>query len=600
MSYYSGFVRTPGMWEGPFSTQSPLYPGECREVGGRYYAVGRDGRTKPIEDCVEIKCGRDFEQCARHNTEFEYRHDCAVSKKHKKFWHGRKFKVLMVKAAKKEDENWIYGETVAWEEYTTGAMQMSMEWKLKAKISPSRNYIGLGSLVSDDHGVALITGLDDESGKMTVKGSNGKTKEMNIDDSNRPTKRAKIDDVSMPLEVTSGVKVKEEQYAADTDEEDDRKPSAVTSGVVVKTEDDAYGYETDDEPGKMHPFYGVLEFDVHRMNVQGGGILKCTNLTEDPLSFLWLDKVTEKVGEEDKFNKGGWYFDPPSLDLESMVKDQKVIDLRNENMKLLKEATTAAKEGDFLGRLQEMALSLWKENSTEFQKLIMSIPLSTYENIVLHILNAYERGLRYDEQCVMVHSMATIGTYLLKDSEWLTATKLDDDASEEKHDFNIAFNAIGEWFEDELEYRAALDCYKLILENNDSSDIDPNSLVIALCNAGLACKRMDNYVDALKFYEEAIILGKSEDVDFGYVINNVEILHEEAQEWLGTSGCVASWGTFEGNVKCASCEGPLIECSSCHVIHYCNSNCHKNHWHLHNSITCWGVKRENDAEKDSQ
>ena len=74
---------------------------------------------------------------------------------------------------------------------------------------------------------------------------------------------------------------------------------------------DSDGTLSDDGPSiilwdldKLRPYEGTIDFHVHRMNVQGGGILSKNQLISEAFSMKWLDPVTENEDEEDGFQIG--------------------------------------------------------------------------------------------------------------------------------------------------------------------------------------------------------------------------------------------------------------------------------------------------------
>ena len=37
---------------------------------GQFFTAGDDGQIRPVSEVLKIRCGRDFEKCARWNTIF--------------------------------------------------------------------------------------------------------------------------------------------------------------------------------------------------------------------------------------------------------------------------------------------------------------------------------------------------------------------------------------------------------------------------------------------------------------------------------------------------------------------------------------------------
>jgi hypothetical protein len=64
---------------------------------------------------------------------------------------------------------------------------------------------------------------------------------------------------------------------------------------------------------------------------------------------------------------------------------------------------------------------------------------------------------------------------------------------------------------------------------------------------GLANKRMDNFIEAFKCYEEAIIIKSTANSpnEGQPIIGNGKVLQQAAKEWYGTSGKITSWESPE-------------------------------------------------------
>ena len=156
-------------------------------------------------------------------------------------------------------------------------------------------------------------------------------------------------------------------------------------------------------------------------------------------------------------------------------------------------------------------------------------------------------------------------------------------------------NFVGEWFEQAKEFRAAIWCY-----NQNLTDSDDDYLATLKCNIALAYKKMDNFVDAHKYYEEAILIVNPNAVskeELEMLFNNATALQQEARHWFGTSDHLTPFTSenvsLEANNKCQSCqaEGATKSCSACHLVCYCNIDCQKEHWKKVHKRTCLGKLR---------
>jgi hypothetical protein len=265
-----------------------------------------------------------------------------------------------------------------------------------------------------------------------------------------------------------------------------------------------------------------------------------------------------------------------------------------------------------------------------FRQLLLCIPFFLYADIVLYYLDLNngdgERYRKYDiseadedgirdlldgdwEWCSVFYSLVKIGLYLRHDKEWLNTNSKalaivmqsdDPVAVEEMLDITLVnINGfVGEWFEKEKEFRAAIWCY-----NHNMEYVQDEHLVNLLSNIALANKRMDNFSDAFKYYEEALILGSATGTSqhiMTHLYNNANMLQQAVKDWFGTSGHLPSWSftpedvsSLETNNKCQSCkaEGATKSCSACHLVCYCNTDCQKEHWKKVHKRTCVGKMR---------
>ncbi|KAL3802118.1 hypothetical protein HJC23_010874 [Cyclotella cryptica] len=331
------------------------------------------------------------------------------------------------------------------------------------------------------------------------------------------------------------------------------------------------------ELSELRPFDGTIKFHVRCMNVQGGGVLCHKHMGREAFSMKWLDPVTEKMDEPDGFHDGCWYFDPTQqLDPADLVDDQQVHQLRREFSEMIdKNETAALKE-----LISKMLFEKLKERNTggtwiiaPFQRVLLSVPFLIYTDIVLYFLECLQNKvaegeiddlLVYDGGLV-VYSLVKVGVYLHHDKEWHSAnskleafiTSQSDDPIEVLMDSEIhkTINVAGEWFEDNEEFRAAVWCYSINLANLRNANVmswlpteERNHLLIDLLNyIALANKRMDNFVDAYKYYEEAIVMynSMSSPRQTQPLIKNAKQMQTTAGAWFGTSATIPSWKSSE-------------------------------------------------------
>ena len=420
---------------------------------------------------------------------------------------------------------------------------------------------------------------------------------------------------------------------------------------------------------KLCAYDGQLKFELHRMNVQGGGIIKCDRLSKIldkkiGLSMKWLTPVSESEEDEvdvdqqeslytipgvahglrgvkeklDDTNRGGcWYFDPEQhpLDLSKVVKHYETRELRSKNVKMIEEGEDILEELNLVHQHSVMnSMGLLNE---EFCRVLLSTPFHIFEELVIFILLVVQGGadldadavalleeleLDHPDWCHVFYSIIMAGLYLRQDEEWQQSTsKIESGrwASEGEDDLNLRFdlslyrtiNRVGEWYEDKQEYRAAIWCYthnlKLVRDPNLTfpPSVRKEYLISQLCNIGLANKRMDNFVEASRYYEEAIIECSSEahgsafDRDLMKTLShNAKLMQSESLEWFGSSGEITKWdasasGDDTDNTvsnKCQSCgtDGASKKCSACHLVSYCNVECQTQHWKKAHKLTCLG------------
>jgi hypothetical protein len=392
----------------------------------------------------------------------------------------------------------------------------------------------------------------------------------------------------------------------------------------------------------LRSYDGQLEFDVHRLNVQGGGILKCSKLVQVVnnscgLSMKWLTPVSEKKGD---CNPGEcWYFDPEHQDinLSNVFTDEPFIKgLISQNLDIIE-----GEDGeDGLIVEQQLLLISYLGMPKELCIRLLSTPFLLYEDIVVDYLLLLFQGKvdvedkiakkRLEEMDLdlsnwreIFHAVIVSGMYLRQDPESHRAYSkcdvvLSDEVRDIRDDTSLyrIIDKIGEWFEEQKDYRAAIWCYNLNLKSvRDGNVCFPlialnESLISQLCNIGLSNKRMDNFVEASKYYEEAIVECSSAhssafsraDVKkelMKLLTGNAKKLQEEAKEWFGTSRAITSWKTVDDDDtcitvwKCQSCgsDGAAKKCSACKVA-YCNVECQSNHWKLVHKRTCLGKLKD--------
>ena len=400
------------------------------------------------------------------------------------------------------------------------------------------------------------------------------------------------------------------------------------------------------EMDKLRPYEGTMDFYVRCMNVQGGGILSHDTFppprtSTEKFSLKWLDLVTEKVGEPDRFHKGCWYFDPTQqqLDLASMANDSRVQQLRHDNIKMIEDDETRMLKNKELRKIIfRMLFARLKEeisddalNIVPFQYALLSVPFLVYIDIVMYFLAVYQgehpdgpegyqsvEDLSDDDWCLIFYSLVKIGMHLRKDEEWhksnakFEAHVKSVHESQGETEFNInetmeellynLTSKVGEWFEECDEFRAAIWCYthNLALCRNLDVPVPPEArdrvLVDQLNYIALANKRMDNFVDAYRYYEEAIVAHSVGSESQQPLIDNAKVLQRDSKDWFGTNGRITSWESSKDIIatrKCPTCdaEGAAKKCSACHLVCYCDLDCQRGHWKKVHKYTCLGKLR---------
>ena len=440
-----------------------------------------------------------------------------------------------------------------------------MKWTMYAKmIADSSTPIGIGSLVCHNDKTAIVTDIGD------IKCSDGREESM--------------------YTLTS------------FDNSDDSAPIQC-------------------ELSELCQFDGTIKFHVRRMNIQGGGILCRDRGEEESYSMKWVDPVTEKQDEPDGFHCGCWYFDPFQQDdpLE-LVNDDKVKALRRDFIKMCEEnETEMLTQGGLQLHIFQMSLALLKVGSMkEFNQVLLAVPFVLYSDIVHYYLKLVkeEDDTEIEWWCSAFFLLIKVGVYLRNDDEWTKANSKIEAYIKTKTDEPMEFlfdraihkmtNHVGEWFEAEKEFRAAIWCYAQNLEDlrdeTKMTTIPPETrktlTVDMLSYIGLANKRMDNFIEAFKCYEEAIIIKSTANSpnEGQPIIGNGKVLQQAAKEWYGTSGKITSWESPEDvdvPNKCQSCngEGTLRACAACQLVCYCKVECQRDHWQKVHKHTCLGKLR---------
>jgi len=506
-----------------------------------FLTIGDNGQMLPVHQCLRIMAGNDFEKCARAYTIFHYNSMNCGFETHEKFWKGRKFEVLMVplkkalcSRSKQQVVVWVKAEVHMWNEYNMGPGDRFMKWTLKAKFTPdSTTTMGVGSLVYDPTN-------NNEAGKECA---------------------AVITQVD-EIETDEGEKI-------------------MMCNLSLCHSNDSISERW--ELNELQPFDGILNFHVFKMNVQGGGVLSYNHAEKEAFTMKWLDPnpislVTED--DYDGFQDGYWYFDPALVDFDvaELVKHDQVQQLRRDFLKRMEDNQTEmiVKAGIRRIILKESFERL-KEGSTldgcnmkPFEQLLLCTPYFMYPDVVLYYLDLHdgnrERFRKFDISeadedgvpdlfdgdwiwCFLINSLARVGLHLRDDKEWLNdnskgfaVVMQSDDLVAREEMLDITFininGFLGEWFEKVKEFRAAIWCY-----NHNLEYVQNDNLVNLLSNIGLAHKRMDNFLDAFKYYEEAIILGNATGTSQQIMRNlfdNANMLQQAVKDWFGTSGQLPS------------------------------------------------------------
>lgn len=539
------------------------------------------GQMQHVHECLTIPAGKDFERCAREYTTFHYSSMIPTFETHAEFWKGRKFEMLMVPAKKNKEAVWVKAEVHSWEEYNNGPGDRFLKWGLNAKFTPHDSTIGIGSLVTHP----INQGGKEEKKKCAA--------------------------------------VVTKIYEAESVEGEKIIMCNLTKCNASTSFSERWALDG------LQPFDGIMRFHVHKMNVQGGGILSVTLLEEEAFTMKWLDPELGTPDNRDGFKY--WYFDPTQIqyDLTELVKDDRVQQLRRDYLKTIEHCPNAmmGHRGGLRTIILKESFERLNEGSTDhkfdtepFLKLLLCVPYISYREIVDYYVVLYENdemrhakfgiskadeGGVYDvleseeDWCVVFDSLIKVGMYLHNDKDWQNTIKKSFFCVVEEEFLYTSFlninNAIGEWFEKVEEFRAAIWCYT---QNLAVSEDD--YLATLQCNIALAHKKSDNFVDAHKYYEEAILLVRKFPVskeDTQMLFRNAAALQQEARYWFGTSDHLPSFtygnASLEANNICQSCqaEGATKSCSACHIVCYCNIDCQKEHWKKVHKRTCVGKLR---------
>ena len=421
-----------------------------------------------------IFIGRDFEKVARWNTIFHYNPYTGGRDTHETFWNGREFEVLLLMQCKKKANSNAGDSNIIW---TKGKFVSWLEYNM----GPGDRFV---------------------KWRLTA----------NI----LPQKSLGVGSLVCPTEAT-------DILAIITKIDEDGKI------CTIKHED---GTSSDKyELSKLRSYDGELDFDVHRLNVQGGGILKCDRLnkilgvTACGLSLKWSAAVSEREEDCDLQNDiaagvkvpgiahggrriskriedgncgGCWFFDfdQRDMNLSSVARVIFVSELRREHIKMIKDGDVMT----FFKYLQNMLVGRMSV-SHNFHKGLLSVPFNIYEDIVDYFFAIFNMEAEIDDAEVIkminpdmsitecqdiFHTMARVGIYLRNDEDCHVSTLDIEGIIRSKspflggrvvgeNDFDVSLcrilNKVGEFFEKHLEFRAAVWCYS----QNLRSVPDPNT-----------------------------------------------------------------------------------------------------------------------------
>ena len=128
----------------------------------------------------------------------------------------------------------------------------------------------------------------------------------------------------------------------------------------------------------------------------------------------------------------------------------------------------------------------------DFCQALLSTPFLLYEDMVDYILLLFQGNvnlneedkehfedwdLQHDDWCEMFHIIVVTGIFLRKDKEWHEANAqldaLNDEDLNQRFDASLyrIINKVGEWYEEQKEFRAAIWCYNLNLESAKDTNV---------------------------------------------------------------------------------------------------------------------------------
>jgi hypothetical protein len=411
---------------------------------------------------------------------------------------------------------------------------------------------------------------------------------------------------------------------------------------------------------------------------------------KDLLSLEWIDPILlqRKEKDDDDNEIGGslfYYFDENDknrpIEMYKPIDKERLQLMRNDVV--LKYGNGMVDKGLPQGLVQSVLEKLTSEEVLidmdqtyyyEFRLVCLSLPFVILAEIVTSIiLNqdvcGYNKVLKDDgsdssnkiQKCRFIQILVESVVILRDDEEWMEqSTDLDplrnidygNDSTGTPIDITprdriqIPFyglvNKLGEWFEMQQEYRAAIWTYQhnvhclsdpnyIVKDYTDNPDRVPtltnkdSNRFYCLSYIALANKRLGDFASAYNYYQDCILMTTNDRVNLVSKSNNLNIFKQDAKYWIGSTGNLTPWnlndnvngdssdcgGSSNDDVgqnnnnngsssstttsstnnvqKCFVCqkESNVHTCSACHSVSYSGRECQEKAWKRHKLI-CFG------------
>lgn len=360
-----------------------------------------------------------------------------------------------------------------------------------------------------------------------------------------------------------------------------------------------------------------ITFRIHRINVQGGGVVQGGDIVSDcrSLSFEWLES----------FDDLSYYLPMPDtyqLAAISAEEQHNIARRRSTTLERLRremdQVSTVDQGMDVLGQTYMPGLQNNLSNAEALHRELLYVPFVAYGVFLRTTIKSDVLHTRDLQSAKLIVALALQQAEVQREGaeDFLFLTEMlgqcfgvppmasSDTKTEQIFCLSLytILAAMGEWFEMRLEeFCTAIWCYKkawVVAEVAPfplgGTERYANLKVTDWMNTGVAYRSMEDFHSAAKYYEKAfnLLALPAQAASRAGLIQNGRRMQENVPDWIGTSGRLTPWETGRSEIRnageCSSCgqADARKRCGSCRQVFYCSVGCQRAHWRKVHKHTC--------------